>query len=645
MNNLLSVCMIVKDEEDTLDRCLKSIKDFADEIIIVDTGSTDATKDIAKKYTEHIYDFKWVNNFSTARNESIKYASGKWILVLDADEYISTEDIRQFRLFLEEEDARASIIYTISVISYVGESIRQANITEAPIPRLFPNHMGIQYHRPIHEQPIGGNGELLTSIPSPITVFHTGYTRDVIEKKDKLKRNELIFTELKKKNGFTAYDHFTIGNECAAKNDQKRALYYYERAFQKATESNPWRFTCAYEMWNIYLKLDRIQDAWDLNERFFGKYKNHPEYYCFQGVMFEQFSFINKAKQSFLTAFQLAEELSAKQERFFLVNPSFGSTIPLSRLAHLASLEHNNQDMIYYYTMILKGNPLEQATLIKLIERLSQHETTEQIISFLSKLYPEPTQRDLILLVNICTSLGVKELAVHYYNQLTDPEALRLESRLKFSILTHQPEVFMKLLNLVEQPVSASTLRLIAVGAIAWNSSEIMNYQDQLESDDPRLASVLQHVVQQNLTVDETKNHAFDFFHLLTDLFLLQQYEQFDQYVSTLKSPLLLNLLANFFYSKQLIDLSVGYYQTLLEEQELHAGSLLNLAYMHINDHLYDDGISFLEEAIRIEPGTKQSYLLLLLNCPDDIKKHRYRKQFFEQFSHYGKLPFLQELQ
>ena len=71
----ISLCMIVKDEEQVLNRCLTSVEGIADEIIIVDTGSTDKTKDIAKKFTDKIYDFKWVNDFSKARNYSFSKAS------------------------------------------------------------------------------------------------------------------------------------------------------------------------------------------------------------------------------------------------------------------------------------------------------------------------------------------------------------------------------------------------------------------------------------------------------------------------------------------------------------------------------------------------------------------------------------------
>ena len=88
----LSLCMIIKDEELVLDRCLKSIYDAVDEIIIVDTGSTDNSKNICKNYTENIYDYIWNDDFSTARNFSFEKATKDYILWLDADEIIDEEN-------------------------------------------------------------------------------------------------------------------------------------------------------------------------------------------------------------------------------------------------------------------------------------------------------------------------------------------------------------------------------------------------------------------------------------------------------------------------------------------------------------------------------------------------------------------------
>lgn len=88
----ISVCMIVKNEEEVLARCLACITSFADEIVIVDTGSTDKTKEIAASFTDDVYDFPWCDDFSKARNYSFSKATQDFIMWLDADDVILQED-------------------------------------------------------------------------------------------------------------------------------------------------------------------------------------------------------------------------------------------------------------------------------------------------------------------------------------------------------------------------------------------------------------------------------------------------------------------------------------------------------------------------------------------------------------------------
>ena len=87
-----SLCMIVKNEEKVLERCLKSLAPYMDEIIIADTGSSDATKKIAQKYTDKVYDFEWTGNFSDARNFVASKATKEYIYTADADEYLDADN-------------------------------------------------------------------------------------------------------------------------------------------------------------------------------------------------------------------------------------------------------------------------------------------------------------------------------------------------------------------------------------------------------------------------------------------------------------------------------------------------------------------------------------------------------------------------
>ncbi len=105
----LSLCMIVKNEEDVLERCLKSIQPAVDEIIIVDTGSTDRTKEIARKFTTKVYDFKWVEDFALARNESFSKATGEYIMWLDADDIVTRENAEKIKELKNHYDPKTDI--------------------------------------------------------------------------------------------------------------------------------------------------------------------------------------------------------------------------------------------------------------------------------------------------------------------------------------------------------------------------------------------------------------------------------------------------------------------------------------------------------------------------------------------------------
>lgn len=162
--NSLSVCMIVKNEEKHLLRCLKSVRDVADEIIIVDTGSTDKTKDIATVFGARVFDFPWTGDFSQARNESLRHASGSWILIMDADEAISPLDYDQLRKEIGKGATKpaAYIVSTrnytnnVSVVGWTantGEYPEEASTgwVKSDKVRLYTRRDNIFFTNPVHE--------------------------------------------------------------------------------------------------------------------------------------------------------------------------------------------------------------------------------------------------------------------------------------------------------------------------------------------------------------------------------------------------------------------------------------------------------------------------------------------------------------
>lgn len=139
----ISLCMIVKDEANVLSDFLSKIKEYVDEIIIVDTGSSDTTKVIASAFTPFVFDFKWCDDFSAARNFSISKATKEWILWLDPDEEISEKDLRKIKEFASDKNHLG--------YRFIQESVVNGNKYVQGICKMFQNFKGIEFIYPVHE--------------------------------------------------------------------------------------------------------------------------------------------------------------------------------------------------------------------------------------------------------------------------------------------------------------------------------------------------------------------------------------------------------------------------------------------------------------------------------------------------------------
>lgn len=145
----ISVCMIVKNEKEILARCLDSLQGIADEIVIVDTGSTDGTREIAARYTDKIYDFTWIHDFSAARNFAFSKATGDYIYSADADEVIEETDRKKF---LQLKQVLLPEIEIVEMIYVNPDDCNMVyNFTKEPRPKLFKRLREFRWIDPIHE--------------------------------------------------------------------------------------------------------------------------------------------------------------------------------------------------------------------------------------------------------------------------------------------------------------------------------------------------------------------------------------------------------------------------------------------------------------------------------------------------------------
>lgn len=144
----VSLCMIVRNEEDVLGRCLQSVADLVDEIIIVDTGSQDSTKEIAGKFTEHIYDFPWIDDFAAARNEAFSHAGCDYCMWLDADDVLIQKDREKFAELKKSLAPDTDVV----MMRYNTGFDEKGNVTFSYYrERIVRNNAGMSWSGAVHE--------------------------------------------------------------------------------------------------------------------------------------------------------------------------------------------------------------------------------------------------------------------------------------------------------------------------------------------------------------------------------------------------------------------------------------------------------------------------------------------------------------
>ena len=191
----ISLCMIVKNEEANLARCLNSVLDIVDEMIIVDTGSTDSTLEIAAAYQAKIYHHVWKNDFSEARNVSLENATREWILILDGDEELTSDVRSNLKSILAQTDAEA-IVFKVRNFQPPGSL---SDYNDSPQIRAFRNRPSYRYQQRVHNQigiAISSHGGKLAHHEEELMLWHYGYIQSKVQgDEDRIERSLRMLEE------------------------------------------------------------------------------------------------------------------------------------------------------------------------------------------------------------------------------------------------------------------------------------------------------------------------------------------------------------------------------------------------------------------------------------------------------------------
>lgn len=311
----ISACMMVKNEEDFLPQCLESISGFVDEIVIVDTGSTDRTVEIAERFGTVVYHHPWEDDFSKHRNQSISYAKGDWIFVIDADEKLDPSSINLLRNFMSVHDPD---IITIFVRSYLEGG---TNYNETTSPRIFKNHIGMEYLGIVHNQ-LNCKGRSVAFVKA--VIWHYGY--DLDESKQKQKTDRTVKLLLRQSEAMP---------DDAATAHHLAASYFFQEDYQrsyaaglkvrKLLENDSAKEKQSAFSWTYFIlvaslfEMERFDEAEEICEEGLALFSNSIDLHFTMAFISLRRQKYDKALQHLKKYFLLRNEFAAAPEKFGFV--------------------------------------------------------------------------------------------------------------------------------------------------------------------------------------------------------------------------------------------------------------------------------------------------------------------------------------
>lgn len=220
----ISACVIVKNEAENLPQWLECMKLLADEMVVVDTGSTDDTVELAENAGARVFQYEWSNDFAAAKNFALEHAKGDWVVFLDADEYFSEVTLKNLRKELESYHKKRSIGVVLCRLINIDRDKYDKVINTILQSRIFRNVPGIRYKGAVHEQLVNSGQTLQIVCNKDWVILHTGYSSSIV--REKSRRNLPILME-REKQAVTGEEK---GQAAAYLADAYNALGEYEKA-------------------------------------------------------------------------------------------------------------------------------------------------------------------------------------------------------------------------------------------------------------------------------------------------------------------------------------------------------------------------------------------------------------------------------
>jgi GT2 family glycosyltransferase/tetratricopeptide (TPR) repeat protein len=357
----ISLCMIVRDEEHDLGRCLESARGFVDEIVVVDTGSRDATPAVAGRYGARIFHLPWQDDFSQARNESLKQAIGEWVLILDADEELPPETARILKRLASCSDV-AGWIFTIISSGRPGRAGRMRH----PALRMFQNRDGHFFEGRVHEQV---RPSIVRADPGAVilhaeaAIMHYGYSQGVERRREKTLRNISILKQALAEQPDDPWQHYHLGLSFYALGDLENSRRHYEAARKfldtagapsEGQAQHP-GYPAAAFFRNYAICLSDLGDyeqALRLADEGLAHFPDYPDLYFIKGQLYCDLNLMAQARANFLKCLRFRQTLPE-----YVTTEGVTGHLALNNLAEVCAREQNFDEAVSFLEQALRRRP------------------------------------------------------------------------------------------------------------------------------------------------------------------------------------------------------------------------------------------------------------------------------------------------
>ncbi len=356
----ISACLIVKNEEQFLENCLNSLKDQVNEIIIVDTGSTDTTVEIAKKYTDKVYFHPWEDSFCKARNQALGYATCDWIFQIDADEEIMSENAPTLHTEIKNAE-NCDIIYVKIYSSF--ENGKKTSLHNYG--RLFRNNSLIHYKGNIHEQVTGGTKEYFSSIK----LWHYGYDVDDEKAQNKFERTAGLLKKEIEKDPENPVHHHNISVSYLSRKMYEEAINEANKAIELSDALND---NSNLYLWSHYIAsmgcfcTGRLEEAKKYAEKSLNRNPEHLDSnYMLTVIAFDEGRWDDVIGYGDVF-FKIIKDIENKKENITLETSINDGSLVHTIMGHASYFRNSFQEMENYYEKALDEADKRWLTLRKI---------------------------------------------------------------------------------------------------------------------------------------------------------------------------------------------------------------------------------------------------------------------------------------